>query len=103
MNKIIGFAIFAAGALGGCTYEPPAPYAYFPVPCPSAGATVTPTPSGTVTPNPPPAPPAPVQAAVSSGQCVAVVPTYTTYPIYYYQGYYGPPIYSSFGINNPLH
>jgi hypothetical protein len=117
MNKVIGFAIIAAGVLGGCTYEPPSPYAYFPVPCapatatPSPSATVTPAPSATVTPAPPGtvspgsaaapnSPAGPVETTAGSGQCVAVVPTYTypayyPYPGYYYPGYYGPPVYGS--------
>ena len=109
MNKHIGLAIVAAGALGGCAYEAPSPYAYFPVPCASAPATVTPAPSGTVSPTQPPtansATPAPTTppptntTAAGSGECVAVVPTYS-YPAYYpypgyYPGYYGSPVYGS--------
>jgi hypothetical protein len=114
MNRATGLAIIAAGALGGCAYYgPPSPYAYFNVPCPPATA---PASSGTITPIPPTAsatppatpnstaPAAPPPAAIASGQCVAVVPTYTAYPMYYYYpGYFGPPIYSSVVINNPFH
>jgi hypothetical protein len=117
MNRVIGLAVVAAGALSGCAYYgPPSPYAYFNVPCTPAGVMVVPGSSGTVTPIQPPAnanpsaaapnsvTTAPPPTAVGNNQCIAVVPTYTAYPTYYYyQGYYGPPIYSSVIINNPFH
>ncbi|HTP83354.1 MAG TPA: hypothetical protein VMQ11_10435 [Alphaproteobacteria bacterium] len=102
MKKVVGLAIVAAGALGGCAYEPPPPYAYFPVPCAPAGATVTPTAP------PVAAAPGPVVTPAGPGQCVAVVPTYVypayyPYPGYYYPGYYGPPAYGSMFIGGHFH
>jgi hypothetical protein len=110
MNKVIGFAIIAAAALGGCAYEPPPPYAYFPVPCaagtvtPAPPVAVTPAPTGTVSPG---TLQPPVQTTAASGQCIAVVPTYA-YPAYYpypgyYPGYYGAPVYGSVFIGGHFH